>query len=375
VVALALIVSLSAAMAGCAAGPPDGPRNRIGALPFPGTFTLYRSVDPQDLGLHRFERTPRLFQRDEAESGIIYTTRAGFLDVAHLRVTIDTTRFCARQVRSAILAHRDHVDLPTPDGSTFRITLHREVLGRDPDDALIEELSIRVGQRLAYLMMTWHELITWFGYRLVVFIDDSASAFTYDDTMSHVIGIDVAGRALRDTESPSFDEAVTDALLVELSALGAVSPAQTDEAAHAVEGWWWSHGRPLKRQLDVGFSEGAVRPWLVRGLSFAPDFEEPESFPLPTLTDVLGRDCSNICPVRITPGIPEARRMRELLPGRPRTLSAEVDLPLLVEATRQDMRRRLAADVDDPVPPLPRPSFVATSAAPRRSARHVSLGR
>ena len=87
----------------------------------------------------------------------------------HRRISsIDTTRFCAREVRSAIVAHRDHVDLPTPDGSTFRVSFRRDALGADPDEELLDELSIRVGQRLAHLMMTWHELITWFGYRLVV---------------------------------------------------------------------------------------------------------------------------------------------------------------------------------------------------------------
>jgi hypothetical protein len=366
-VSMVMVVLWLAASSGCS-GPTDGPRNRIGALPFPGIFTLYHPADPDNLGRHRYDRAPRFFQPDEAERGIVYTVRGGFLDLAHVRVTIDSVRYCTAHVRAAMRERRDTVILRSNEGSVFIVSLRRLPATTDGSssgvgagaEALAEaearvadELAIRTGQRLAYLMMTWHEIVTWFGHRKVMFIDESPSSFTYDDPMSHVVGLRVAGRALRERRSGSwrsFDEAVTVALREELAELGAVSPGRTGRAVRAVEGVWWSRGRPLKRQIDVGLSDGAVRPWLVPDLPFAPDPGPPEPFSLPTLTDVLGRDCSDFYSVRIDPNIPEGDRMRALLPTRPRLFSADRDVPLLIEAARRQMRRRLAADVDQPWP-------------------------
>jgi hypothetical protein len=351
-VALALIMA-ACVWVGCS-GPMDGPRDRLGALPFPGPFTFYRIADPDNLGEHRYERAPRVLRPDEADGGILYTNRAGFLDLAHVRITVDSVRFCTYRVRVAIRERRDSLTLPTIEGSRFLVSLHYPPgFAASTHDAanerVADELAIRTGQRLAYLMMTWHEVITWFGYRSVVFIDESPSAFTYDDPMSHVVGLRVAGRALRDRSGRSFDEAVTIALRAELAELGAMPPGQTGQAVRAVEGLWWSRGRPLKRQLDIGQFDGAVRPWLVPGLASAPG-AKPEAFPLPTLADVYGRDFSGFFSARIDPGILAADRMRQLLLSRPLEFDVDRDLPQLVQATRREMRWRLGADVDQPWP-------------------------
>ena len=428
--ALILSLLLLTLLGGCGASNGQ-PRHRIGALPFPGTFTLYRAVDPDQLGPHRYGRTPRLFRADERESGIIYTTRAGFLDLAHLRLTVDWTRYYARRVRAAMEAHTEQLALPSLDGETFHVTLRYPDDWHNLDDAqrsaLADELALRCGQRLAYQMMTWHELITWFGHRRVLLIDESPSAFTYDDGMSHAIGLRVAERALRSTPGragdviacgasaqaasaadaraadaytrgarfePAMvdgaradaacggdgadgaggvvgaridwrngDAAVTAALRAELADLGAVTPAQTDRAARAVEGFWWARGKPLKRQLDVGLSDNAMLPWLVPGLPFAPGDDPPQPIRLPSLADVAGRDRSSFCSIRIAPNIPAAARMRAAVPGAPAAFTGERDLALLLAATRRAMRDQLAADVDRPwstqrttPPPTTRPA-------------------
>ncbi|MGB7159857.1 MAG: DUF4056 domain-containing protein, partial [Tepidisphaeraceae bacterium] len=332
------------------------------------------------LGAHRYERAPRAFRAGEGGRGIVYTTRAGFIDVGHVRITIDTVRYCADRVRSAMREQSGQVTLTTIEGSNFFVSLRHPVgwpsaspadapSGKKGDTAtypldepgreepekgdtatypLADEVAIRTGQRVAYLMMTWHEVITWFGWRTVPMFTEQHSSFTYDDAMSHVVGLRVAGRALRDRASGrTFDEAVTVALREELAELGAVSPEETELAARAVEGLWWSRGRPLKRQLDVGLSDDTVHPWLVPGLPFARD-AAPQSFALPTLTQVNGHDFADFYSVRIDPNIPEAQRMRDLLPGRPLRFRADRDLPLLVEATRRQMRHQFAMDVDRP---------------------------
>src|SRR5262245_17365441 len=158
---------------------------------------------------------------DEAD-GIVYTRRAGFIDLAHVRITIDTVRYCTEQIRAAQARGESSVTLMTLEGSAFRVQWE------DAGD-LHDELSLRLGQRVAYLMMTWHEVLTWFGYRTVSWIDESPSAFTWDDTMSHVIGLEVAGEVLRDGDSGrSFNDAVTVALRAKLKEVGIVAPPETN---------------------------------------------------------------------------------------------------------------------------------------------------
>ena len=329
------------------------PRDRVGALPYPGMFTLYRTADANDLGVHRYEQEPRLFH-DETAGGIIYTTRAGFLDVAHIRITVDTVRYCAARLRAAIDRGEAVVPLSTLEGSKFYAALHYPpnwpAALRDPGERKIaEEVALRVGQRIAYRMMTWHEVATWFGYRTISFVDEQPSAFSYDDTMSHVVGLRIAGVVLRTPQKEPFDRAVTAALRDELAALGAVAPDQTDAAAAAVEGYWWSHGRPLRRQLDVGLSDDLVRPWLISMISPGAE-NSPEAFHLPTLHDVQGRDFSNFATVTLEPRIRAADAMREQLPGRPRVFDVENDFPALIAAIRTQLREQWGSDADSPNP-------------------------
>jgi len=386
---LALAALAWLAAGGCAHAL-EPPHDRLGALPFPGALTLYHAADPAYLGGHCYERTPKLFVSDESD-GILYTTRAGFLDLAHVRITVDTVRYCNDQISTAIRQRRPSVTLYTLEGSAFTVHLNYAAappLGINDDDdsadarAQGDEIALRIAQRVAYLMMNWHEVLTWFGWRTVQFIDESPSAFTYDDTMSHVIGLRIAGKVLREPIKPSkyaFDDAVTVALREELKALGAVTPAETDRACHAVEGMWWSHGKPLKRQLDVGLTDGVVRPWLVRipptagtkpaGLNSAGatptgamsattksaatksiDVPPGEAFVLPTLRDIDGRDFSAIYTIQIDPLVPEGDRLRDAIPSHPAVIDGERDMPPLVEATRQQMQQQLSADVDQPVP-------------------------
>jgi hypothetical protein len=167
---------------------------------------LYRVADVDKLGLHRYERPPRLGREDEGRHGLLYTTRAGFLDVGHMRITIDHVRFCAERVRLAMREQAGQLELPTIEGSTFFVTL-RYPLGwpekgseTPADEAIADELAIRTGQRIAYLMMTWHELVTWYGWCTVPGLSEQRSSFTWDDTMSHVIGLRVVECVAREAD-------------------------------------------------------------------------------------------------------------------------------------------------------------------------------
>lgn len=348
------------------------PRSRLGALPFPGRTTLYKTADPQNLGRHRYGSFPRLFRTDEMSRGIVYTTRAGFLDLAHVRITIDQARYCSRAFHRAMDKGEHRFKLPGPNRSAWHVAISEPAgwaeLSAPERAALHREASIGAGQRLAYLMLTWHELITWFGYRNFFVVDERRSAFLHDDVMSHVVGLRVADRAMRALPAGADpfgdDDAFTAALAAELADLGAVPPACTDEAARAVENVWWSGTEPLKRQPDVGLATGVVKPWLVPGVACAPSPLEPEAFALPRMDDVLGHDLSGFLTVEVDPRIFEAGRIRTHLPARPARFSAERDIPALLEVVRAQMHSESNPAVDEPWPAAPGPRAQAPTMPP-----------
>jgi hypothetical protein len=354
---ISALILLPAFVAGCGGGSPPA-RGRLGGLPFPGAFTLFRAADPDKLGHHRFDQGLVPLPPYETDRGLVYTCEAGFVDLAHLRGAADWTRYFADHLRDAIKDKEKSIDLAGPNYSRFTVKL------RYPDDwgamkkaeraRVIDELAVRMGQRTAYAAMTWHEVITWYGFRGSIVFDESPSSFTWDDVMSHVIGIRVGGAAWRAVnverrKGTGYNRAVTEALAAEIAALRPAKPDQTVAAARAVEGRWWRDGKPLRRQLDVGLTSGRVTPWRVPGLPFCAD--PPPSgrdFALPELSDVAGRDFRGLCSVEISPRIGQAGKIAAKLPGKPKRIDVDRDLPALVEAVRRDMLAKFGEGFDRP---------------------------
>lgn len=347
------------------------PRDRIGALPFPGPFTLYTVADPEKLGKHRSGRFGRIpfIQTEEKERGIIYARKAGFIDVAHIREAIDWTRYDAQQLRKAIKSGDTDINIAGKNDARLLITLkypdgwadlsaaERRVLG--------EELAVRGAQQLGYLTLTWHELITWFGWRKLFLIDEQPSAFTYDDTMSHMVGIRVAGRALRDRKR-GWDSAATVALRDVMREIGAVKPVQTELAVDSVEGLWWKDGEPLKRQFAPPPGDDvSVTPWLVQGLPVVRVDGPVEPFTLPSLRDVDGRDCSGfIASVHIQPNIDEAGKMKRCIDCRLPYFSEDKDIPALLAYAELQMTERFGPVVNVPWPQQAPPTVLARGERP-----------
>ncbi|HSC70057.1 MAG TPA: DUF4056 domain-containing protein, partial [Candidatus Methylomirabilis sp.] len=89
----AVCLMLSVVLCACASGS-QTPRIRLGSTPFPGLLSLYAAADPRDLGMHRYEPWwERLVDPDETSWGNLYTCRAGFLDLGHLREYVDWARY------------------------------------------------------------------------------------------------------------------------------------------------------------------------------------------------------------------------------------------------------------------------------------------
>lgn len=351
-------------LGGCAAEP----KVRLGALPFRG-MGLYSVADPEDLGEHRYRSHFPFFDR-ERERGIIYTKRCGFIDISHVRSTADQTRLATLKLQRALAAGDELVE--------FRVALDRTrvhlnidyptgwyVLSRDRQQELIFELALGQSQRVCNALGTWHEIITWLGYETLPLISEKHSAFTYDDTVAHLIGVRAAGRALQSSEA-DFDRAMTAAIDVELARVGAVGPAETRRAVEAVRGSWWRWGRAIKRHLDPAVVDGHLTPMLVPGFEPAdPDDPQDELLLLPSLTQIDSGpiDPDRMFTVRLQPEFSRWRRMREVLPDQPAIVDPEVHLPMLVEVVRQQMREEIGPDVDS----LSRPAGIGQVVAEQRS--------
>ncbi len=307
--------------------PFDGqPKGRLGSIPCPGPFTFFTTADPNQLGTHAYSGS------GETERGIIYTLHGGFIDIAHVRKAADWTAYHHLRFKLALSEGWQCLILPSKEGSVYRVKLTYPAAWRTlPETSrrkAIDDLSIRLAQRLAITQTEWHEIATWFGYSSTTY-PEKPSALTYDDMPSHVLGANIAGMALRQNPA-DFNAGMTYYLKRELDRLGAVTPEQTLRALGMVEGKWWKNGFVVRRMLDIGEGDGVIEPWIVPGY---PDGGTAAAVPfvMPTLTYTAGIGFR----LEIEPHMKAWSLMRRVLPGNPDRCEPEKHFPLLMRYIRQ----------------------------------------
>ncbi len=334
---------------------PEKPKFRLGCLPFPGLFMLHDLAKPHALGQHQYEATLPLMSGEE-DRGILYTCRAGFLDLAHIRDAMDRTRYLRGRILPAILNAHEQIALKMAEPDryvlTFRYPKDWLTMPTEERESIANELSILLAQDLVWAATTWHEIITFYGYKSSVIIPEAQSAFTYDDMMSHIVGMQIAAVALRDAEH-EYNEAATLALEAHLAELGVVSEALCGDAIRAVEGMWWGDGDSYKRHLEIGYDDDAVVPWLI------PDFApcgtvEAQPYPLPDLRRIMGRDFRGFMDVEIVPVVWEWDDIRRTLPGAPPRARPREHFAVILEAIRANLRERMGENFDSPDVPTVR---------------------
>lgn len=316
----------------------DLPRERMGALPFPGLMTLYISAG-NNLGAHSYSQPNA---PAEVDRGIVYTCDGGFLDISHIRNAADMTGYLYARLAHALRSGWTCLRFRGNEPSLYEcvLTYPDGWHGMDPAerDAVIEQAAVIGAQRLALTVMTWHELLTWYGYKSAVIVSERGSAFTYDDGPSHMVGVLVAGEVLR--EGVDFDTGVTDLLGIVLEELGVVETSRLHEAALSVEGDWWAFGQPRRRFLHTGLGisggpgSADVRPWLAPNLEFCDD-ARPVTLEGPCLADVLGYDLRGLLRVEIDPRVLESPKIFALLPDATNRVDPQRDFPLLIDDIRR----------------------------------------
>jgi hypothetical protein len=336
---------------------PATPRMRIGSLPFPGLNTFYAAADPRDLGAHRYERWWEYHDGpDEIGHGILYTRRAGFLDLSHIRESMDIAKYWHDRIQESLADSKPGMP---PAGGTFGLewsATDYEVVVRVPGwwesldasdrKAIAREAAIRQAQRMAVIVGAWHELGTWYGQMTIPPFPENGSAFTWDDSASHVVAAIVAARALRD-DGARWNPAATRALREVLTELDVVDVDCESAAVERVHGRWWRFATAIRRDLDVGIGTAAKEPWLVPGPGcWVSPTVAASPLVLPEMT-FAGRDLRELFEVRIRP--PGWLMASALGCTRcPDALVNESQLLDAIERLRAEVKRALGPDADQP---------------------------
>jgi hypothetical protein len=310
------------------------PRLRWGAYPAAIFGTPWAGPNP---GPHGYYYNP--WEKD----GIAYTCRGGSIDLAHLRIAADWTAYLAAQTYRHLMKN--------DAGFSYKLAVDRSreyVRFTYPADwrslpesqrcEIARQVALAVGPYLTFTMTSWHEVLTWFGFKCIGLPNEFPSAFSWEDSFSNLLGTVVARQALQDTQH-RFNEAVQIALDREMAKLGVQPIGVAKAASESVKGRWYSgefslHTTMRKRNFDLGLDDGMITPTLIPNVPQCPN-AEPLSYPAPAL-DVLTRHGFAMT-LEIEPREWESGKILRIIygdkPGR-RVRPAE-HLPIVMQYIRQ----------------------------------------
>lgn len=221
------------------------PKTRIGSLPFPTWGTSF--PNPNNLGKHR---------SNSEKNGQIYCCNAGPIDLAHLRNSVELTKYLSELTQKKLENNQTAFSFKLKEPARYHVNLDypanwNQVLNKTE---AIEEISRELGSYFAYAGVTWHEVLTEYGHNRVFFISEKPSAFSYEDNFSNVLGCAIGKKALE--RKGEFNELVTLILNEELERLNVQPPNIAKKAAKSMKN---------KRHLDIGL-DGLVTPGRIENI-------------------------------------------------------------------------------------------------------------
>ena len=237
-----------------------------------------------DLGTHGYH------YRAAEGNGVLYTCRAGHIDTTHLRIAADWTAHLAAESYKHLLrgdpsfSFRMIADRHSPHYVQIAYPADWANLSQEQRRHTAREVALTMGPYLAYTLVTWHEILTWYGYRSVGFVPEFHSSFSWEDSFSNLLGTYLAAKALRDT-AHSYDQAMTIVLDEEVRKLGVQPAAVAKQASASVQYKWYSGSigtfiNMKKRGLDIGVETGYATPILVPNVPSCPG-AQPVPYPRP----------------------------------------------------------------------------------------------
>ena len=192
---------------------------------------------------------------------------------------------------------------------------------------------------MTFTTSSWHEILTWFGFKCLGFLPEYPSAFSWEDSYSNLLGTIVAAQAMQDKEH-SYDEAMAIAIDKEMEKLGIQSASVARRAAESVKGKWFTGNTQFlvnmkRRNFDIGLKDGLVTPTLVPNVAECPG-AEPISYPVPN-PDVVSKYGITFT-LEVEPHEWEAGKILSIVPGKVkknRVIPAEC-LPAIMDYIEKD---------------------------------------
>ena len=221
------------------------------------------------------------------------------------------------------------------------------------------EVSIGLGQYLAFSAATWHEILTWFGYKITGIYSEFPSAFSWEDSYSNALGCRIGAMALRDTKN-KYNRAMTLAINRELRKLDVQSKHTARRASEKVKGEWFSGGflffvNVKSRNFDIGLDDGYVTPRLIPSISKC-EGATPQKCSVPNL-DFL-KEYGFSIGYRIEPREWEKDKILSVVypdPGeRKKWVDPLVCFPAIMEYIEKDAVKNHHNDAPKPRSPQPR---------------------
>lgn len=228
----------------------------------------------QDIGRHNYNSGAG------EKIGIIYTPRGGFIDMAHLRKPVDWTAYLAEKIYPVLVNNGNELSFTVYEPSKYFVKVNYpenwKSLSFETKDTIAEDISIGLGEYLSYTLVTWHEILTWYGYRCTGLVREFPSAFSWEENYSNLLGAIVGGKALRrmTEKGGDFSSNATIVLDEELKKLGGILDKHDARKISASKSGEWYSGALVfvnmkRRDFDIG-EDGYVTPVLVPN-EYCPD--------------------------------------------------------------------------------------------------------
>jgi len=264
-----------AVLAGCSVG--GNPRPRMGS--YPASLLPTKFLDVNGLGNHCYGIGLT------ENNGLVYTGKGGHIDIAHLRIAADNTRSLYDKVRGHLLNNDTNFTFKlNVEPSSYYVEVeypsYWQNIPQKYRGKIADKMSLELSQYFTYTMTTWHEVLTWFGYKCLFFLPEESSAFSWEDIYSNILGTRLGAEALEDS-ADGYDQAMTILLKKELENLQAQPRTTSKQAAREIA----SRAMlvDLRKNTDIGLYDGLVTPTLAPGICQG---TRPQSLPVPTLNEV-----------------------------------------------------------------------------------------
>ena len=208
------------------------------------------------------------------KEGIVYTCKGGHIDISHVYEAADWTAYLSAKTYKHLVQNDSEFSFRLKEDSVCFVHLAYPVnwqnLSQKEKEHIAFDVAVRLGQYFGYTAGTWHEMLTWFGYKSKGIFSEFPSAFSWEDIFSNLLGSNIGALALRDTKH-TYAKAVTYILNEQLEKLDIQSAKVGKHAAEKVRGTWFSGKVPpfvnmKMRNFDIGLDDGFVAPLIVNSI-------------------------------------------------------------------------------------------------------------